>query len=91
VATPSPGRRGHGHGAPRRAATPCGGQGRAPSPGASQGPPGRRWAPPHRLAGTSERLTQDIEAHMVWPKAHIATLDADLETMLRGRSVPEAL
>src|SRR5262245_22274942 len=45
---------------------------------------GRRTAAYNRLAGTSGRLTQDIEAHIAWLKARIATLDADLETMLRA-------
>ena len=45
---------------------------------------GRRTAAPNRLAGTSERLTQDIAAHMTWLNAGIATLDDDLETMLRA-------
>jgi transposase len=42
-----------------------------------------RTAEQNRLAGTSERLTQDIVAHMTWLNADIATLDNDLETMLR--------
>src|SRR4029434_3815692 len=37
-----------------------------------------------RLAGTSERLTQDMVAHMTWLNAAIATLDNDLETTLRA-------
>jgi transposase len=45
---------------------------------------GMRTAEQNRLAGTSERLTQDIEAHITWLNARIATLDADLETMLRA-------
>ena len=45
---------------------------------------GRRTAAPNRLAGTSERLTQDIAAPMTWLNAGIATLDDDLETMLRA-------
>jgi transposase len=45
---------------------------------------GMRTAEQNRLAGTSERLTQDIEAHIAWLNARIATLDADLETMLRA-------
>jgi transposase len=45
---------------------------------------GMRTAEQNRLAGTSERLTQDIEAHIAWLHARIATLDADLETMLRA-------
>ena len=45
---------------------------------------GMRTAEQNRLAGTSERLTQDIEAHITWLNARIATLDDDLETMLRA-------
>jgi transposase len=45
---------------------------------------GMRTAEQNRLAGTSERLTQDIAAHIAWLNARIATLDADLETMLRA-------
>src|SRR5262245_7112354 len=45
---------------------------------------GMRTAAQNRLAGTSERLTQDIEAPMAWLNARIATLDADLETMRRA-------
>jgi transposase len=45
---------------------------------------GMRTAAQHRLAGTSGRLTQDIEAHIAWLKARIAPLDDDLETRLRA-------
>jgi transposase len=45
---------------------------------------GMRTAEQNRLVGTSERLTQDIEAHIAWLNARIATLDADLETLLRA-------
>src|SRR5262249_9703015 len=45
---------------------------------------GMRAADQHRLAGTSERLTQAIEAPMAWLHTRLATLDADLETMLRA-------
>jgi transposase len=45
---------------------------------------GMRTAAQHRLAGTSGRLTQDIEAHMAWLNARITTLDDDLETRLRA-------
>jgi transposase len=45
---------------------------------------GMRTAEQNRLAGASGRLTQDIEAHIAWLNARIATLDADLETMLRA-------
>jgi len=44
-----------------------------------------RTAEQNRLAGTSERLTKDIAAHMTWRNADIATLDDDRETMLRAR------
>jgi transposase len=43
-----------------------------------------RTAEQNRLTGTSERLTQDIAAHIAWLNARIATLDDDLETMLRA-------
>src|SRR2546428_11037654 len=43
-----------------------------------------RTAEQNRLAGTSERLTKDIGAHMTWLNAAIATLDNDLETTLRA-------
>ena len=43
-----------------------------------------RTAEQNRLAGTSERLTKDIMAHITWLKAAIATLDNDLETTLRA-------
>ena len=45
---------------------------------------GMRTAEQHRLAGTRGRLTQDIEAPIAWLKARIATLDDDLETLLRA-------
>lgn len=45
---------------------------------------GMRTAEQNRLAGTSERLTQDIEAHIAWLNARIALLDGDLETLLRA-------
>jgi transposase len=45
---------------------------------------GMRTAAQTRLAGTSGRLLQDLEAHIAWLKARIATLDDDLETMLRA-------
>ena len=45
---------------------------------------GMRTAAQHRLAGTRGRLTQDIEAPIAWLKARIATLDDDLETLLRA-------
>jgi transposase len=45
---------------------------------------GMRTAAQNRLAGTSGRLIQDIEAHIAGLNARIATLDDDLETMLRA-------
>ena len=45
---------------------------------------GMRTAAQNRLAGTNARLAQDMEAHIAWLKAGIATLDDDLETMLRA-------
>jgi transposase len=55
---------------------------------------GLRTAEQKRLAGTSGRLAQDIEAHMAWRHARLATLDDALETMRRasplGRA-PDAL
>ena len=45
---------------------------------------GMRTAEQNRLAGTSGRLTQDIEAHIAWLNARIAALDADIETLLRA-------
>src|SRR3989442_5868149 len=43
-----------------------------------------RTAAQNRLAGTSERLTKDIAAHMTWLNANITTLDDDLETRRRA-------
>src|SRR5882672_4194183 len=43
-----------------------------------------RTAAQHRLAGTSARLTKDSAAHITWLNAGIATLDDDLETLLRA-------
>jgi transposase len=45
---------------------------------------GMRTAEQNRLAGTNARLTQEIAAHMTWRNAAIATLDDDLETILRA-------
>ena len=45
---------------------------------------GMRTAEQNRLAETSGRLTQDIEAHIAWLNARIAALDADIETLLRA-------
>ncbi len=44
----------------------------------------RRTAAQHRLAGTSQRLTQAMAAPRTWRNAGIATLDDDLETRLRA-------
>ena len=44
---------------------------------------GMRTAEQNRLAGVRERLTKDITAHIAWLNADIATLDDDLETLLR--------
>ena len=43
-----------------------------------------RTAEPHRLAGTSARLTKESVAPMTWRNAAIATLDNALETTLRA-------
>ena len=43
-----------------------------------------RTAEQNRLAGTSERLTKDIIAHITWLNTAIAALDHDLETTLRA-------
>ena len=45
---------------------------------------GRRTAEQHRLAGTSEPLVKDIEAHIPWLNDRLATLDDDLATLLRA-------
>ena len=45
---------------------------------------GMRTAAQHRLAGTNECLTKNITAHMTWLNADIATLDDDLEALLRA-------
>src|SRR6202795_3487752 len=45
---------------------------------------GMRTAEQNRLAGTNARLTKDIAAHITWLNAAIATLDDDLETLLRA-------
>src|SRR3989475_4428737 len=45
---------------------------------------GMRTAEQNRLAGANPRLTKDIAAHMTWLNAAIATLDDDLETILRA-------
>src|SRR3989454_8229755 len=45
---------------------------------------GMRTAEQKPLAGTNARLTKDISAHMTWLNAAIATLDDDLETILRA-------
>jgi transposase len=43
-----------------------------------------RTAEQNRLAGTSERLAKDIAAHIPWRNDRLATLDDDLETLLRA-------
>ena len=43
-----------------------------------------RTAEQNRLAGVSAYLGQDIEAHIAWLNTRIATLDDDLETLLRA-------
>ena len=43
-----------------------------------------RTAEQHRLAGTNARLTKASAAHMTWLTEGIATLDDDIETMLRA-------
>jgi transposase len=45
---------------------------------------GMRPAEHNRLAGTRARLMKDIEAHITWLNARIATLDGDRETLLRA-------
>jgi transposase len=44
-----------------------------------------RTAEQHRLAGTSERLAKDLTAPIPWRNERLATLDDDLETVLRAR------
>ena len=43
-----------------------------------------RTAEQHRLAGMSQRLTKAIAAQIPWLNERLATLDDDLETMLRA-------
>jgi transposase len=43
-----------------------------------------RTAEQNRLAGTSGRLQTDIAAHITWLNERLATLDDDLETLLRA-------
>jgi transposase len=43
-----------------------------------------RTAEQNRLAGVSARLAKDIDAHITWRNTGIATLDDDLETLLRA-------
>ena len=45
---------------------------------------GMRTAAQHRLAGTNARLTKNMTAPMTWLNADIATLDDDLEALLRA-------
>jgi len=48
---------------------------------------GMRTAEQNRLAGTNAYLAKDIEAHITWLNARLATLDDDLETLLRASPV----
>jgi len=43
-----------------------------------------RTAEQNRLAGTRGRLQTDIETHITWLNERLATLDDDIETMLRA-------
>ena len=43
-----------------------------------------RTAEQNRLAGTSGRLQTDIAAHIAWLNERLATLDDDIETLLRA-------
>ncbi len=43
-----------------------------------------RTAEQNRLAGTCGRIQTDIEAHITWLNERLATLDDDLETLLRA-------
>jgi len=45
---------------------------------------GIRTAEQNRLAGTSTRLAKDMTEHITWINARLATLDNDLETVLRA-------
>ena len=45
---------------------------------------GMRTAAQNRLAGTSEHLAKDMAAHITWLNDRLATLDDDLETLLRA-------
>ena len=45
---------------------------------------GMRTAEQHRLVGTNARLAKDLEAHIAWRNAGLATLDDDRETRLRA-------
>jgi transposase len=45
---------------------------------------GIRTAEQNRLAGTSTRLAKDMTEHLTWINARLATLDNDLETVLRA-------
>lgn len=45
---------------------------------------GIRTAEQNRLAGTSTRLAKDITEHITWINERLATLDNDLETVLRA-------
>ena len=48
---------------------------------------GMRTAEQNRLAGTNVYLAKDIAAHIPWLNARLATLDDDLETLLRASPV----
>ena len=48
---------------------------------------GMRTAEQNRLAGTNAYLAKDIEAHITWLNERLATLDDDLETLLRASPV----
>jgi transposase len=49
-----------------------------------------RTAEQNRLAGTHGPIQMDIEAHITWLNARLATLDNDLETMLRSSPLWQA-
>lgn len=48
---------------------------------------GMRTAEQNRLAGTNTYLAKDIEAHITWLNERLATLDDDLEMLLRASPV----
>jgi hypothetical protein len=51
---------------------------------------GMRPAAQHRLVGANARLAKDMEAHMAWRNAGIATLDDDRETLRRASPLGRA-